>query len=177
MRKAARDAQRIVAQKEYARIKKLLDSINSQRMLDIGSGVDATASCWAQRGWETFGIDYDQDVVREAVSLVAAERAPTGQAASAGQAVSAGQATASVHLLVSEAERLPFAADSFAVCLCYSLLEHVPAYRTVLSEAIRVLRPGGVLRLTTTNRFHPRTTEVKYIPFYPWFPEAIKAAC
>ena len=44
----------------------------------------------------------------------------------------------------AEGERLPFADDSFDLVLSGGLLEHFPDPRAVMSEMVRVLRPGGV---------------------------------
>jgi SAM-dependent methyltransferase len=56
-----------------------------------------------------------------------------------------------LHLSVEDATRLSFADESFDACLCMSVIEHVPADGDALAmaEMWRVLRPGGVLHLTT----------------------------
>ncbi len=47
--------------------------------------------------------------------------------------------------VLADAVRLPFPADCFDAVICSELLEHVPTPPTVLCEAYRVLRAGGVL--------------------------------
>ena len=49
----------------------------------------------------------------------------------------------------ADALALPFAEASFDSVLCNEVLEHVPEPARLLSEAARVLRPGGTLVLTT----------------------------
>lgn len=49
----------------------------------------------------------------------------------------------------ADALRLPFADASFDTVLCNQVLEHVPEPARLMAEVQRVLRPGGVLLLTT----------------------------
>ncbi len=55
--------------------------------------------------------------------------------------------------IVCPAEQLVdrFGAQSFDVVLCTEMLEHVEDWRTVISNLKRVLRPGGILLLTTRS--------------------------
>ena len=48
-----------------------------------------------------------------------------------------------------DALKLPFAAATMDTVLCNEVLEHVPEPSQLFAEAARVLRPGGVLLLTT----------------------------
>ena len=48
----------------------------------------------------------------------------------------------------ADAAQLPIADNSFAVVVCAELLEHVFDPRPVLTEALRVLAPGGQLLIT-----------------------------
>jgi SAM-dependent methyltransferase len=52
------------------------------------------------------------------------------------------------HVIQSDLARLPLAKESFQSAVSNSTLEHVAFFESSLSEAWRVLRPGGVLRLT-----------------------------
>jgi SAM-dependent methyltransferase len=76
--------------------------------------------------------------------------------------------------MVGDATRLPPGIGEFDVVTLNSLLEHVPDCRAALSEAVRVLAPGGVLILQTTNRHHPFQGEVNHFPFYPWLPRPLR---
>jgi ubiquinone biosynthesis O-methyltransferase len=57
----------------------------------------------------------------------------------------------SIAFQVADAQTLPFADDSFDVLFSCECLEHDPDPRRMLSELHRVLKPGGVLILTTEN--------------------------
>jgi SAM-dependent methyltransferase len=71
-------------------------------------------------------------------------------------------------------EALPFEDSSFELVLCAETIEHVRDVQLLLSEARRVLRPGGVLAVTTPA--HGRLTglevlvggvERRFDPFSP----------
>ncbi len=63
-------------------------------------------------------------------------------------------AARSLSLSVGDALNLPFADHCFDVVICSEVLEHVVAYRDVLAEIRRVLRPGGAL-IASVPRFWP----------------------
>jgi ubiquinone/menaquinone biosynthesis C-methylase UbiE len=69
----------------------------------------------------------------------------------------------------ARAESLPLADDSFDVAYANSVMEHVKGWREAIHEAHRVLRPGGLLFVGTTNRLYPISTEIDF-PFYQWLP-------
>lgn len=75
------------------------------------------------------------------------------------------------------AEVLPLANNSQRVMLFESVLEHVDSPDKTLSEAYRVLSPGGVVYIYTTNRYHVSLTGTNdefNVRFYNWFPALVK---
>jgi len=46
---------------------------------------------------------------------------------------------------------LPYAAESFDIVLLVEVIEHLENHRAAMDEVARVLKPGGVLILTTPN--------------------------
>jgi 2-polyprenyl-6-hydroxyphenyl methylase/3-demethylubiquinone-9 3-methyltransferase len=75
---------------------------------------------------------------------------------------------------VADVTRLPADLGKFDVVVLNSLLEHVPDWRAAVLAAVRALAPGGLLVLTTTNRYHPFQGEVHHFPFYPWLPGPVR---
>ncbi|MBD0390076.1 MAG: class I SAM-dependent methyltransferase [Nostoc sp. C3-bin3] len=56
-----------------------------------------------------------------------------------------------VRFVCGDATALPFENQSFDAVTMFDLLEHVPDDRKAVSEALRVLRPGGFLLISTPN--------------------------
>lgn len=74
-------------------------------------------------------------------------------------------------------EALPLPAASQDVVLCESVLEHVDSPRLALDEIYRVLRPGGIAYITTTNRlrFSLRGDNGEYnVRFFNWLPRVVQ---
>lgn len=59
------------------------------------------------------------------------------------------------------------------VCIAPELLEHVADWQSCLDEFVRILRPGGVLYLSTSNVLCPVQQEFD-LPLYSWYPAPLK---
>jgi len=51
----------------------------------------------------------------------------------------------------ADATKLPFKDESFYTVLSVDVIEHIPHYHAFISEAYRVLRPGGTALIQTPN--------------------------
>jgi 2-polyprenyl-6-hydroxyphenyl methylase/3-demethylubiquinone-9 3-methyltransferase len=122
-------------------------------VLDLACGSGHQSLAWAERGFRVTGLDFDPGLLVAGRERV--RRAPGGL---------------EVRWACGDATRLPFRDRAFDVVFNNSLLEHVPDWRAVLAETARVLRPGGLFVLYTTNRWCPVQQEVNGFPFYPWLP-------
>jgi ubiquinone/menaquinone biosynthesis C-methylase UbiE len=107
------------------------------RALDLGAG-DGRLVCELRAG----------ELVLADVSRVALERA--GRRLPEAQTV-----------LLEPDARLPFGDSSFALVLCAETLEHVRDVQLLLSEARRVLEPGGILAVSTPA--HGRLTGLEIL--------------
>jgi GT2 family glycosyltransferase/SAM-dependent methyltransferase len=56
-----------------------------------------------------------------------------------------------VRFVCSDATRLEFESGSFDAVTMFDVLEHIPDHEKAVSEALRVLKPGGYLLISTPN--------------------------
>ena len=121
---------------------------------DIGCNTGTQMIIWGEEGHDIFGLE-----INEGLLEVARERCAA--------------ADLSASLSLGSAASMPWADCSMDVCLMPELLEHVIDWRTCLREAARILRPDGILYLSTTNKLCPRQMEFD-LPLYSWYPRSIK---
>ena len=143
-------------QREYQRFEGLLPKRKPLKILDIGCGTGAWSVHWAARGCQVTGVDFDPEFI---------PRARCREGLTDPRVFSG---------IVADATRLPADIGQFDVVVLNSLLEHVPDWRAAVLGAVRALAPGGLLLLTTTNRYHPFQGEVNHFPFYPWLPGVVR---
>lgn len=100
-------------------------------VLDIGCGAGFLANALAQQGMEVTGLDVS------AASLGVAQLHDT---------------TGRVQYQQGDANRLPFADETFEVACAMDFLEHVERPAQIVAEAARILKPGGLFFFHTFNR-------------------------
>jgi SAM-dependent methyltransferase len=99
---------------------------SSGRLLDVGCGNGWSSYVFAERGFESTGVDLNS----------AAFEPPL---------------LPNLKLQEGSVLGLPFAACSFDVVSSYQMLEHVPNPETALREMLRVVRPGGTVSIVSPN--------------------------
>lgn len=124
---------------------------------DIGCGAGTQALLWAERGHRVAALDASASLI-----AIGAKRARLGGL--------------DVHFTVGWAQSLPFGNEQFDVVLMPELLEHVVEWEACLTEAVRILRPGGLLYVSTTNTLCPIQQEFN-LPGYSWYPARAKRWC
>ena len=123
-------------------------------VVDIGGGAGTLSRTFAHRGHRVTCVDISKDLLE------------VGR----GRAEEEGLIMEFINCSATETS-LP--EQSVDICVVPELLEHVAEWKECLDEASRILRPGGVLYLTTTNKLCPVQQEFT-LPLYSWYPEFLK---
>jgi ubiquinone/menaquinone biosynthesis C-methylase UbiE len=120
------------------------------RALDLGCGTAGTGVALALEGVSVTGVDLSAQLL----SLAQIRAAEEG---------------AQLSLVRGDALCLPFRDAAFDLCVCDQVIEHVAGYGTLLAEAYRVLRPGGLLLLSAPHRLALREGHTGLL-FASWLP-------
>lgn len=124
------------------------------QVADIGCGAGTQSRLWAKLGHRVFGLDINVELIELAKERARGDRLE-------------------IAFDVGSATHLPYPDSSMDVALLPELLEHVGNWRGCLNEAVRILKPGGLLYLSTTNWLCPKQEEFN-LPMYSWYPRFIK---
>ncbi|HEY5148398.1 MAG TPA: methyltransferase domain-containing protein [Mycobacterium sp.] len=119
----------LIEAEHQARYRLALPHVAGRTALDAGCGV----------GW---GSD---------LLLDAGAREVTGLDLSPDAIASARSRDSGVTFLTGDLLELPFAGESFDVVVCFEALEHTSDTARTLDELVRVLRPGGLLFVSSPN--------------------------
>jgi len=114
--------------KEFARF----EESKGKRVLEVGLGAGTDFIQWARHG----AIASGRDLTEASVALVKERLALEGLTADVAQ---------------GDAEALEFPDDTFDIYYSWGVLHHTPNPQRAFSEAHRVLKPGGVLRIMLYN--------------------------
>jgi SAM-dependent methyltransferase len=127
-----------------------------RRATVVGCGPNpATVRELAAAGYEVVGVEPVAEGVRQAEEYLAG----------------------AARVVPGTAELIPLPAGSQALVLLENVLEHVDSVTASLAECFRVLKPGGVLFVRTTNRQRFSWTGINWeftTRFYNWFPRMVK---
>ena len=121
---------------------------------DIGCNAGTQCILWAHGGHRVHGVDINEQLL--ALGRSRGEKAGL-----------------KIDFRVGSATALPWDDSSMDVCLLPELLEHVEEWEQCIDEAVRILKSGGTLFLSTTNRLCPKQEEFD-LPLYSWYPRRLK---
>lgn len=102
-----------------------------RRVLDIGCGAGYGSAELAQTATSVTGVDISPDAVALAQSSYAAPN---------------------LKFLAASATSIPFPDSSFGLITCFEVIEHIHDWPALLTEAHRLLSPGGQFIVSTPNK-------------------------
>jgi|SRR5689334_10102176 len=123
-------------------------------VLDVGCNAGTQCAIWAEDGHRVNGLDINEPLLQ-----LARERAR--------------EKCQSIDYRLGTATVLPWPDQCMDICIALELLEHVEDWKGCIEEFDRVLRPGGVMFLSTTNALCPKQSEFN-LPGYSWYPGPMK---
>jgi len=129
-------------------------SANNLHVADIGCATGTQSQLWAKLGHHAHGLDVNASLID-----IARRRAS--------------EAGMNISFDIGSATALPYPDSSMDVVLLPELLEHVAEWQRCLDEAMRILKPRGLLYLSTTNWLCPVQQEFN-LPMYSWYPAVLK---
>lgn len=108
---------------------------HGQRVLEVGFGAGTDFIQWLRAGARVSGIDLTEEALANVRHRIAVYGLPPPES-----------------LQVADAENLPFPSNTFDLGYSWGVLHHTPDTRKALAELVRVVRPGGEIKVMLYNR-------------------------
>jgi len=126
----------IALKRRAKRIVEELDLKDKEKILEVGCGNGYYLNLLNKLGLNLtlVGVDNDGRALRDARKFIRDNR---------------------VKLILADANKLPLEGNSFDKVIISEVIEHVESEQKVLSEIYRVLKPRGIMVLTTCNIDYP----------------------
>ena len=106
-----------------------------RKVLEVGFGAGTDFIQWLRAGARASGLDLTPEALENLRHRIQVYGLPEPE-----------------NLQVGDAEQLPFAADTFDLGYSFGVLHHSPNTEQALRELVRVVRPGGQLKVMLYNR-------------------------
>jgi ubiquinone/menaquinone biosynthesis C-methylase UbiE len=106
-----------------------------KRVLEVGFGAGTDFIQWLRAGAIASGVDLTEEALANVTQRIQVYRLPAPEA-----------------LRVADAENLPFESDTFDLGYSWGVLHHTPNTEKALRELVRLVRPGGEIKVMLYNR-------------------------
>ena len=108
---------------------------HGKRVLEVGFGAGTDFIQWLRAGAVVSGIDLTAEGVENLKHRIAVYHLPAPE-----------------HVGVGDAEKLQFPSDHFDLGYSFGVLHHSPNTEQAIGELVRVVKPGGQIKLMVYNR-------------------------
>ena len=119
----------------HKRIIKHLLHPTSKLVLEVGVGTGRFTTWLAERDLEVIGVDISKEMLRKAKRKT--------------------QNSSKIHLILADANFLPFRKGIFDTCVSINVINHIPNVDTFLKEIKHVIKPGGFFIFNFPNLLSP----------------------
>jgi SAM-dependent methyltransferase len=106
-----------------------------KKVLEVGFGAGTDFIQWLRAGAVVSGVDLTPEALENVRHRIDTYQLPAPQ-----------------KIAVADAENLPFEPDSFDLGYSFGVLHHTPDTARALRELVRVVRPGGEIKVMLYNR-------------------------
>lgn len=106
-----------------------------RRVLEVGFGAGTDFIQWLRAGAQVTGVDLTEEALRNLSHRIQTYGLPAPE-----------------RLQIADAENLPFPDNSFDLAYSFGVLHHTPDTEKAIRELIRVVKPGGEIKVMLYNR-------------------------
>jgi ubiquinone/menaquinone biosynthesis C-methylase UbiE len=108
---------------------------HGKRVLEVGFGAGTDFIQWLRAGARVSGIDLTEEALANVSQRIQVYGLPQPEG-----------------MQVADAENLPFPSNTFDLGYSWGVLHHTPNTEKALAELVRVVRPGGEIKIMLYNR-------------------------
>ena len=106
-----------------------------KRVLEVGFGAGTDFIQWLRAGAIATGVDLTQEALENLTHRIQVYDLPPPE-----------------KIMVTDAENLPFASETFDLGYSFGVLHHTPNTEKAVAELVRVIKPGGEIKIMLYNR-------------------------
>ncbi len=108
---------------------------HGKRVVEVGFGAGTDFIQWLRAGAVASGVDLTEEALRNLTHRIEIYGLPSPEV-----------------IKVADAEKLPFDSDRFDLGYSWGVLHHTPDTEKSIRELVRVIRPGGEMKIMLYNR-------------------------